>query len=123
MEEKQNVNKTLMKLFLLSLKVIPMCIAFIFFVNTVLSYFGINPKVLNYIMFFLLFGFIYFASYLLHFCEYHRMFLHYIVINIIINIVDYYIGIPVNDFTMLMIYSIITVVCLFLILYFKKIKK
>lgn len=123
MEEKQLINKTILKLFMLFLKVLPMCIAFIFFINTVLSYFNIYPKVLNYIIFFLLFGFIYFASYVLHFCEYHRMFLHYCVIIMIINIIDCYIGIPVNDFTMMMIYSIISAICLFLILYFKKIKK
>lgn len=123
MEEKQLVNKTTMKLFLLFLKVMPMCIAFIFLVNTVLSYFDIYPKILNYLIILLLFGFVYFASYVLHFCEYHRMFLHYCVVINIISVIDYYIGIPVSDFVMLMIYSIITIICLFLFLYFKKIRK
>lgn len=122
MEEKPIVNKTLMKIFLLLLKVIPMCIAFIFCINTILSYYGIDIKILNYLVYFLLFGFIYFASYLLHFCEYHRVFLHYCIGIMCINIVDYYIGIPVSDFTMLMIYSIITAICLFLVLYYKKLR-
>lgn len=121
--EERNVNKLSYKLFLLSLKVIPMCIAFIFFANTILSYFDIYPKVLNYVIFFLLFGFLYFASYILKFCEYHRIFLHYCVIIMIINIIDYYIYIPVDDFSMFMIYSIISAIGLFLVLYFKKIKK
>lgn len=41
--------------------------------------------------------FLYLASYMFRFCEYHRMFLHYIVFTWIINITDYYVGIPISD--------------------------
>ena len=43
------LEKDKYKLFLLVVKVIPMLMAFIFFINTILSYFGIDIKVFNYI--------------------------------------------------------------------------
>ena len=75
------------------------------------------PKVLNYLVFILLVVFVYIASYLLKFCEYHRMFLHYFVVIHIINIIDCYIGIPISDFQLLMLHSIITGISLFIILF------
>lgn len=113
------------KLFLLVIKVIPMLMAFIFFLNTFLSYFSIEIKAFNYIanIGFLPIIVFYALSYLLHFCEYHRIFLHYIVIVNTLSVYDEYYRIPVDDFTMFKIYNIITIVSLFLILYFKKIRR
>ena len=88
-------------------------------INTIISYFGIHIKAFAHCFMFCLIGFIYIASYLLKFCEYHRMFLHYIIIIYIINCIDYYIGIPLNDYNLFILYSIITIISLFLILYFK----
>ena len=119
MEEKRNVNKNLLVIFRWALKLIPIVIAIIYFLNTTLSYFNLYPKVLNYLVFILLIVFVYMASYLLKFCEYHRMFLHYFVVIHIINIIDCYIGIPISDYNLFILYSIITVISLFLILYFK----
>lgn len=87
--------------------------------NTIISYFGIHIKAFAHCFVFCLIGFVYIASYLLKFCEYHRMFLHYIVIIYIINCIDYYIGIPINDYDLLILYSIITLISLFIILYLK----
>ena len=98
MEEKRNVNKKLLAIFRIYLKLIPIVIAIIYFLNTTLSYFKLYPKVLNYLVFILLIAFIYIASYLLKFCEYHRMFLHYTTITWILNIIDLYIGTPVSNF-------------------------
>ena len=119
------LEKDKYKLFLLVIKVIPMLIAFIFFLNTFLSYFSIEIKAFNYItcIGFLPLIILYAQSYLLHFCEYHRIFLHYIVIVNCVSLYDEYIGIPVDDFTMFKIYNIITAISLFLVLYFKKIRK
>lgn len=119
------LEKDKYKIFLLVIKVIPMLMAFIFFLNTFLSYFGIEIKAFNYIagVSFLPMVMFYALSYLLHFCEYHRIFLHYIVIVNCISLYDEYYNIPVDDFTMFKIYNIITIVSLFLILYFKKIKR
>ena len=81
-----------------ALKREPIVIAIIYFLNTTLSYFNLYPKILNYLVFILLIIFVYIASYLLKFCEYHRMFIHYTTITWILNIIDLYIGIPVSNF-------------------------
>ena len=118
-EENYLKNKILYKTQLCLLKVIPMVMAFIFWINTVLSYFDIDLEVFSYIgsCSIITIVYLYISSYVFRFCEYHRMFLHYVCIIWIINIYDYYIGIPVDDISMLMIYQIITGICLFTILY------
>ena len=118
-EENYLKNKILYKTQLCLLKVIPMVMAFIFWINTVLSYFDIDLEVFSYIgsCSIITIVYLYISSYVFRFREYHRMFLHYVCIIWLINIYDYYIGIPVDDISMLMIYQIITGICLFIILY------
>ena len=117
--EENLKSKILYKTQLCLLKVIPMVMAFIFWINTVLSYFDIDLEVFSYIgsCSIITIVYLYISSYVFRFCEYHRMFLHYVCIIWLINIYDYYIGIPVDDMSLLMIYQIITGVCLFTILY------
>lgn len=112
-------SKVLYKTQLYLLKVIPMVMAFIFWINTVLSYFDIDLEIFSYIgsCSIITMVYLYISSYVFRFCEYHRMFLHYICIIWPINIYDYYVGIPVDDMSLLMIYQIITGICLFTILY------
>ena len=117
MEEKRNVNKNLLVIFKWTLKLIPMILAGLQAVNTIISYFGIHIKAFAHCFVFCLIGFIYIASYLLKFCEYHRMFLHYIVVTWIINTIDYYIGIPINDLEYLCLQMIIAGISLFIILF------
>ena len=119
MEENQKLNRKLLVIFKWSLKLIPMILAGLQGLNTIISYFGIHIKAFAHCFVFCLIGFVYIASYLLKFCEYHRMFLHYIVIIYIINCIDYYIGIPIDDYDLLILYSIITIISLFIILYLK----
>ena len=117
--EENLKSKIFYKTQLCLLKVIPMVMAFIFWINTVLSYFNIDLEVFSYIgsCSIITMVYLYISSYVFRFCEYHRMFLHYVCIIWLINIYDYYIGIPVDDISMLMIYQIITGICLFTILY------
>ena len=117
--EENLKSKILYKTQLCLLKVIPMVMAFIFWINTVLSYFDIDLEVFSYIgsCSIITIVYLYISSYVFRFCEYHRMLLHYVCIIWLINIYDYYIGIPVDDISMLMIYQIITGICLFTILY------
>lgn len=101
------------------LKVIPMILALTALLNSILSYFGIDLYILSYIggvsIFTMLF--LYLSSYVFKFCEYHRMFLHYIVSTWIINITDYYVGIPISDLEYLCLQMIIAGISLFVILY------
>lgn len=101
------------------LKVIPMILAFTALLNSVLSYFGIDLYILSYIGGISIFTmiFLYLSSYVFRFCEYHRMFLHYIVVTWIINIIDYYIGIPISDLGYLCLQMIVAGITLFIILF------
>ena len=117
-EEKLR-SKRLYKIELLLLKLIPMILAFTALLNSILSYFGIDLYILSYIGGISIFTmvFLYLSSYIFKFCEYHRMFLHYVVITWIINIIDYYIGIPVTDLEYLCLQMIVAGISLFIILY------
>ena len=92
-------SKLLYKIELRLLKIIPMILAFTALLNSILSYFNIDLYILSYIGGVSIFTmvFLYLSSYVFKFCEYHRMFLHYVVVTWIINTIDYYIGIPIND--------------------------
>lgn len=120
--EERLRNKLLYKTELGLLKVIPMVIAFGYLLNTFLSFFEIETDLLSHMvgLSFLPLLFLYISSYAFRFCEYHRMFLHYVVANNLITFIDYYIGIPVSDLQLLMIHVIIAGVCLFLVLWLKR---
>ena len=117
--EEKLKSKRLYKIELLMLKLIPMILAFTALLNSILSYFGIDLYILSYIGGISIFTmvFLYLSSYVFKFCEYHRMFLHYVVITWIINIIDYYIGIPVTDLEYLCLQMIVAGISLFIILY------
>lgn len=117
MEEKLSVK--LVKIFRIYLKVLPIILAITSFANCALAFLGIQLKVYAHIFFFLIVSFIYVASYVLKFCEYHRISLHYIVVIYIINCYDYYIGIPVNYKDLFIIYSMITFIAVCFGIYFK----
>lgn len=117
MEENRNTLK-LHKALLLLLKVIPMLLALTALLNTAFSYFDIESEYLSYIAAALVLAFLYLASFVFHFCSYHRMFLHYFVVNLLLNTWDYYWGIPVSDKGLFLLYMITFGVFLFLILYF-----
>ena len=97
MDVEGNLNKVLYKILLCSVKVIPMIISGIYLLNTVLSYCNIDLPLFSYIVQFLFIGFFYTASYVFKFCAWHRMFIHYILLILILNIIDYHIGIPLSD--------------------------
>ena len=83
MAVEANLNKALYKIQLYLIKVIPMVMAFISLVNTVFSYYDIDLSILSYIGGYsiLTIVFLYLASYIFKFCEYHRMFIHYIAVS------------------------------------------
>lgn len=117
--EERLKDKTLYKLELYLLKIIPMLLALIAFLNTVLSYFDIDLVIWSYIgsVSLLPLIFLYMSSYVFRFCEYHRMFLHYVVITNVLNVYDYYVGIPISDRELIVLHMIITGISLFIILY------
>ena len=119
-ERCASVNRTLHKILLLILKVIPMLTALGYLLNTLFSYIGIDTPIFSHLVGMSLLPWIYIlvSAVVFKFCIYHRMFLYYVFIVDNLNIVDYYKGIPVSDINLLIVHSIITGVFLFLILYF-----
>ena len=120
-KEESLKSKALYKIELYLIKTIPMILSLIALLNTILSYFYIDVPLLSYIggtsIFTLIF--LYMSSIVFRFCRYHRMFIHYVTINWILNIIDYYIGIPVSNKEMFLIYMTLTGITLFIILYLK----
>jgi hypothetical protein len=112
-------SKNLYKVELYLLKIMPMVIALAYLVNTVSSYFGVDIPILASIagMSLIPLIFMYISSYVFKFCEYRRMFLHYIAVNDIINIYDWYIGISVTNRELFVLHMSITGISLFIILY------
>lgn len=123
MEEK--LSKKSIKFFVLLTKYLPMLIAIIHFINTTISFFYGNDIPLNYIGGISLFSvyYLYVASYVFKLCAYYRMFLHYIVICNILNIIDAYIGIPLNDVNYYIMFIILTIITMFVVIYFKFFRK
>lgn len=98
--------------------IIALCLA----VNSVLCYFNIYNfyKIGSYIFGMSLLPIIhmYISSIAYKFCKYHRMFIHYTVVNYSINIYDYYIGIPISSRSLFLLNLFIIAIFLFLILYY-----
>ena len=112
-------SKMLYKIELLLLKTIPMLMALCSVGNSILSYLDIEVVILNYIggVSILPLIFLYLSSYVFKFCEYHRMFLHYLLITDIINVYDYHVGFPLDDLEYLCLHMIVTAISLFMVLY------
>lgn len=118
-EENSLRSKHLYKIELYLLKIMPMLLACIYLINTVLSYYEIIIPALSYLggLSFIPLVFMYVSSYVFRFCSYHRMFLHYIVINDFINIIDYYYTLPISDWELFIIHMGIAGISLYIILY------
>lgn len=121
MEKEEKLNKTLYKLELYLIKNIPVIMACICLSNTILSYNGIDLTILSYIggTSLLELMFLYVSSYVFKFCIYHRLPIHYLSVNWILNTIDEYIGIPIANKPLLILYVIIAGITILLMLYFK----
>ena len=108
---------------LILLKVLPVIIAICYFIATVLSYFNIETFFLSQVsgISILPLVFLYISSCVFKFCKYHRMFLHYITLNLILNLIEWYIGIPFKSIEYLSLFVIVSFIFAFitLILYLK----
>lgn len=106
------------KLLILVLKFIPMLTALCYMTSTIFNYFDYNIEPLSNIggMSLLTWIFIYLASVVFKFCSYHRMFLWYILVDDLFNIIDYYWSIPISTDNILMLHNIWIGITLFVIL-------
>ena len=97
MEERQ-LTKTLYKLELYCIKIIPFIISLCYVLNTISSYIYKELPILSYIggMSLLPLLFIYLSSFVFKFCITHRLPLYYIFISDCMSYYDMYIGIPIS---------------------------
>lgn len=106
-------RSNLHKLLLLVLKYIPMVIALCYMLNTM---FYIEPLSNIAGVSLLTWVFLYLASVVFEFCSYYRIFLWYILIDDILNIVDYYWNIPISTDNLIRIHNILVGITLFIVL-------
>lgn len=110
------------KLELIYVKYSPMLIALGLLLNSILCYFHIYT--LYYIggylfgVSLLTIGHMYNSSKVYKFCKYHRMFIHYIVINNILNAIDYHFRLPLSSECLVCLHIFIAGIFLFLVLYY-----
>lgn len=113
------MNKLMYKLELISVKYVPIITALLYTISMILSYLDMDVRMFDVIVGNSLITTVpmYISSYVFRFCKYHRMFIHYLVTVNIIDLIDVTIGIPVDDFNLLIIYLIIAGIFAFLALY------
>lgn len=120
--EEKRIDKRWYKVTLGLLKVIPMLLATCDALNTLTCLLGYDLVIFSFIggVSFLTLAFLYLVSYVFRFCIYHRMFLHYILVNNIISTLEFTVELPVSFLGLCCIFSVNFCVFLFLILYFRK---
>lgn len=118
-EERFVRSKTLHKTLILVIKYIPMVISMFYILNTILCWLGIDAPVLSNIagVSLLTWSFLFLSDVVFQFCIYHRMFLYYILVDDLLNIYDFYFGIPLSTVEILEIHSVLVGLLLFSILF------
>lgn len=118
-EERFVRSKTLHKTLILVIKYIPMVISMFYILNTVICWLGIDAPVLSNIagVSLLTWSFLFLSDIVFQFCIYHRMFLYYILVDDLLNIYDFYFGIPLSTVEVLEIHSVLIGLLLFSILF------
>lgn len=119
-------RKYLYKLTLATLKVLPVIMAFSLLLNTICAFFSIGLQVITHYLGLVIAPllFMYLTSYVFKFCNYHRIFIHYIAVVELLNITDWYIGIPLSNSAICIVHFIISAVFLLtaIIMYWYKYK-
>ena len=107
---KENINKNLYKLTIITLKFLPIIMASAFMISNIIHITIVQIMChiigLNVAQFL----FIYLTSYAFKFCNYHRIFIHYLILIETINVIDWYIEIPISDKAMQITHIVISVV-------------
>ena len=117
-----SVNKKLYKWELWLVKVIPIILAGITLANTILSYHYIDLIAISQFggVSVLTLLFLCLSSFAFGFDVSHRIFIYYVIVNWILNLYDYYIGIPLSNRGLFIMYLVITGLTVLLYLYFKQ---
>ena len=114
----QIIDKRKHKLLIFVLKILPAIMAGSYVIEMISIFLGFGTQVLvNFIgMIVAPILFMYLASYVFKFCEYHRMFLHYIVVCNIIDSIDASFRLPVGDAEFIMIHLFLMFITMVIVL-------
>ena len=117
-EEKPNRNLS-HKSFLIVLKYIPYVLAFGYAFITLGDFFEYDLLGLGYVFntSIICWLFMLLTSYVFKYCYIHRLPLYYIAVNDILNITDYYIGIPISVKSFLCLHIIVIFIFMSLYIY------
>lgn len=120
-EESKSLNKALYKLELYMIRVIPVIISAIYFINTVLTYYGYRIELFSALCGISLLPliFVYLSSRVFKFCLRHRLFIYYIAFSETEAWIDYKIGIPVSSETIFIFDILVFVALVIYVLYLK----
>ena len=110
---EKSKRSNLHKLLLLVLKYIPMVIALCYMFNTL---FYVEPLSNIAGVSLLTWIFLYLSSVVFEFCSCHRIFLWYILMDDILNIIDYYWSIPISTDNLIRIHNTLAGITLFIVL-------
>lgn len=115
------LQKSLYKIELYIIKIIPYTLALFYLLNTTLSYFYIDIPLISYIagVSLLPLLFFYITSFVFRFCVYHRLPIYYIFSNWAIISSDYYLDYTKHYETTVLISLITAGITIVLMVYFK----
>lgn len=124
--EKQSRNVS-HKSFLVILKYIPYIISLAYAINTLAYIFNYDLIGLGYIFTLPLLAWVFMllTSFVFKYCVIHRLPLYYILVNDLLNVTDYYIGIPISARNLLYLHLLVIFgfISLYTYLYVKNFKK
>ena len=102
-------------------KIIPMVVSFIYLIYVAGVCLDVDVTICNYLggSSLLMVIFMYLASYALRFCNYHRMFIHYILVCNILGILNEYTTILSTGEKELTLFLVFTGIFLFIVIYMK----
>lgn len=120
-ENSKSLSKSLYKLELVLIKIIPVIISVGYFLNTPLTYFGLRIEFLSVLcgMSLLPLLFIYLSSIVFKFCLRHRLFIYYITFSEAEAWVDYLIGIPISAEAFLIFDCLVFLILIAIVIYLK----
>lgn len=120
-EESKSLNKALYKLELYMIRIIPVVISVIYFINTVLTYYGYRIELFSALCGISLLPliFIYLSSRVFKFCLRHRLFMYYIAFSETEAWIDYKIGISVSSETIFIFDILVFAALVTYVLYLK----
>ena len=121
-EVKSMENSLKHKSYLIALKYIPHFTAVLYIVYTLFQFMDIDLIILGYFIHTSIVSWLFMllSSIVFRFCYVHRLPLYYIAINDMTSVIDYYIGIPISEITLLGVHLVLIGLLIFGYTYYYK---